>query len=182
MLTSARMRFDEVLRTFSEFFEREGIRYSLAGGLALLAWGHARTTNDVDFVVELANAQRVQTFAESLGYETTHASSGFSNHRHPDGGFGAVDFIYVTGTTADQVFDGATRRPAVGVDLPVTRPEHLIAMKVLAMKNRAMRVLVDAPDIGFLLSLPGVDRAKVRDYFQQHGLLKIYDALENERR
>ncbi|MEA2570343.1 MAG: hypothetical protein QOI24_2344 [Acidobacteriota bacterium] len=61
------MRFDEVLRTFSEFFEREGIRYSLAGGLALLAWGHARTTNDVDFVVELANAERVQKFAESFG-------------------------------------------------------------------------------------------------------------------
>jgi|SRR5207237_1411701 len=176
------MRFDDVLRTFSEFFEREGIRYSLAGGLALLAWGHSRTTNDVDFVVDLSNAARVQTFAESLGYETTHASSGFSNHRHPDRGFGAVDFIYVTGTTADQVFAGASRKSAVGVELPVTRPEHLIAMKVVAMKNRAMRVLIDAPDIAYLMTLPDIDRAKVREYFQQHGLLKIYDELENERR
>jgi hypothetical protein len=176
------MRFDEVLRTFSEFFEREGIRYSLAGGLALLAWGHARTTNDVDFVVELTNAGRVQTFAESLGYETTHASSGFSNHRHPSHALGNVDFIYVSGDTAEQVFGGATRRPTVGVELPVMRPEHLIAMKVVAMKNRAMRVLIDAPDIAYLLTLPDIDRAKVREYFQQHGLLKIYDELERQKR
>jgi len=30
------MQFDEVLRTFAEFFEREGIRYAVAGGLAIL--------------------------------------------------------------------------------------------------------------------------------------------------
>jgi hypothetical protein len=73
----------------------------------VLAWGHARTTNDVDFAIDLSNAQRVQAFAESLGYETLHASSGFSNHRHPSLAFGNVDFIYVAGDTAEQVFDGA---------------------------------------------------------------------------
>jgi hypothetical protein len=176
------MRFDAVLRTFSEFFEEEGIRYALAGGLALLAWGHARTTNDVDFVVDGSNAARVQAFAESQGYVTTFASEGYSNHRHEERAFGAVDFIYVRGETAEQVFRSATTRSAVGVDLPVTRPEHLIAMKVVAMKNRAMRVLIDAPDIAYLMTLPGIDRAKVRDYFQQHGLLQIYDALEKDRR
>jgi hypothetical protein len=77
--------------------------------------------------VELSNAARVQTFAESPGYETTHASSGFSNHRHATHALGNVDFIYVSGETAEQLFSGATRKQAVGVELPVTRPEHLIA-------------------------------------------------------
>jgi hypothetical protein len=54
-------------------------------------------------------------------------------------------------------------------------------MKVRAMKNSAMRVLIDAPDIAFLLSLPGLDRERVREYFSQHGLLKIYDELEKDR-
>src|SRR5262249_46708902 len=33
------MQFDEVLRTFGEFFEREKIPYAVIGGLAMQAWG-----------------------------------------------------------------------------------------------------------------------------------------------
>ena len=40
----------------------------------------------------------------------------------------------------------------------------------------------DAPDIAFLMALPGVNREKMREYFSQQGLLKIYDELEKERR
>lgn len=120
------MQFDEVLRTWSRWFEAQGIHYAIAGGNALRAWGHTRLTYDVDFVVHDRDRERAIAFA-------------------------------------------------------VVRPEHLIAMKVRAMKNSAMRVLIDAPDIAFLLTLPGLDRERVREYFSQHGLLKIYDELEKER-
>jgi len=176
------MRFDAVLRTFSELFEREGIRYALAGGLAVVAWGSTRGTNDADFVVDGTNGPRVRSFAESLGYETTFISQGYSNHHHADEGFGDVDFIYVYGDTAERVFSGAGRRPALGIDLPVASPEHLIAMKVIAMKSRPRRVLIDAPDIAFLLDIPGIDKTAVREQFARHGLLRIFDELEREKR
>ena len=175
------MRFDEVLRTWSAFFEREEIRYALAGGNALVAWGHDRPTHDADFAVDGAHRDRVIAHAESLGYRTTFVSEGYSNHHHPEADFGHVDFLYIYGVTADTLLDGAPRANTFGVDLPVLRPEHLIAMKVRAMKNRPMRVLIDTPDIAYLLGLPGVDHARVREYFSQHGLLKIYDELEKER-
>ncbi|HWW60728.1 MAG TPA: hypothetical protein VN181_05110 [Thermoanaerobaculia bacterium] len=174
------MQFDAVLKTFKEFFEREGIRYALAGGLAVVAWGHQRPTNDADFVVGGTDGPRVRAFAESLGYETTHVSNGFSNHRHPNRTFGDLDLMYVYGDTAEQVFAGSRPRDALGVELPVTRPEHLIAMKVVAMKNSPLRVLIDAPDIAYLLTLPGIDRARAREYFAKHGLLKIYDELTQD--
>jgi hypothetical protein len=175
------MQFDEVLRTFVAWFESASIPFALAGGNALRAWGHQRLTYDVDFVVKGADRQRVIAFAESLGYDTAHVSDGYSNHYHPDEAFGHVDFMYVYGSTAEQIFDGVVRLSLGGVELPVVRPEHLIAMKVRAMKNSAMRVLIDAPDIAFLLTLPGLDRDRVREYFSRHGLLKIYDELEKER-
>lgn len=175
------MEFTRVLEAFSGFFEREDIRYALAGGLALQAWGHTRTTHDADFVVPGAERERVIAYAESIGYRTTFMSEGYSNHRHPDPAFGDVDFLYVYGATAEQVFTESSPRNAVGVTVPVTKPEHLIAMKVRAMKNAPRRVLIDAPDIEFLLSLPNLDRARVRAYFDQHGLLKIYDELEKQR-
>jgi hypothetical protein len=176
------MQFDEVLRTFAEFFEKEGIRYAVAGGLAVHAWGLSRTTRDIDFVVEGRERERVLAFARARGYETLHVSEGYSNHEHPDEHFGRIDLIYVYGETAEQLFSAAEKRLAAGtVEAPVPRPEHLIAMKVTAMKNAPRRVLIDVPDVRFLMSVPGIDREKVRNYCDRAGLLRIFDELERER-
>ncbi|HUR82261.1 MAG TPA: hypothetical protein VM733_15965 [Thermoanaerobaculia bacterium] len=49
-----------------------------------------------------------------------------------------------------------------------------------AIKNAPRRVSIDVPDIEYLLTLPGVDRNVVRDYFDRAGLLRIYDVLSKE--
>lgn len=173
------MKFDEVLRTFSEFFEREGIRYALAGGLAIHAWGHSRFTHDIDFAIDGVHRQRALAFTESIGYRTLHVSPGYSNHEHPDEDFGILDLIYLYDDTADRIFADAARRFVVGdVEAPVVKPEHLIAMKVQAIKNAPRRVSIDVPDIEFLLTLPGIDKAAVRNYFERAGLLRIFDVIE----
>lgn len=173
------MRFDEVLKTFATFFEREGIRYAVAGGLAVHAWGRSRTTHDIDFVVHGREQRRVIAFAESIGYQTLFASSGYSNHEHPDEDFGRIDLMYVYGETAERVFADTTPRLIAGdVHAPVPKPEHLIAMKVQAIKNAPSRVPIDVPDMEYLLNLPGVDRQAVRNYFDRAGLLRIYDVIE----
>ena len=177
------MQFDEVLRTFSGFFEREKIRYAVAGGLAIHAWGRSRTTQDIDFAVEGSAQERIIRYAESIGYATLHASEGYSNHEHPDEAFGRVDLLYLYGTTAARVFDDAAHRLVAGeTQAPVPRPEHLIAMKVQAIKNAPGRVSIDVPDIEYLLTLPGIDHGAVRDYFERAGLLRIFDVIEKDRR
>jgi hypothetical protein len=172
------VKFDEVLRRFSGFFEREGIRYAVAGGLAVHAWGHSRLTHDIDFAIDGAARARVLAFTESIGYRTVHASPGYSNHEHPDEDFGFLDLLYVYDDTADRVFTDASHRLVAGdLDAPVVKPEHLIAMKVQAIKNAPRRISIDVPDIEFLLTLPGIDRQAVRDYFERAGLLRIYDVI-----
>jgi hypothetical protein len=175
------MQFDQVLRTFSEFFEREQIRYAVAGGLAIHAWGRSRTTQDIDFAVEGTAQQRIIQFAESIGYVTLHSSSGYSNHEHPQQAFGSVDLLYLYGDTADRIFADAQQRIVAGTNqLPVPKPEHLIAMKVQAIKNAPRRVSIDVPDIEYLLTLPDIDRSVVRDYFDRAGLLRIFDVIEKD--
>lgn len=170
------MQFDEVLRTFSGFFEREGIRYAVIGGLAIRAWGHVRTTQDVDFVVEQTVKQQVVAFAEREGFETLNVSEGYSNHVR---GADRVDFMYVDQATADDLFRGAETREVIsGVHMKVAKPEHLSAMKAIAIKWNPRRGWRDVDDVLFLLRLPGVDRQFVRDYFVRKGLLKIYDEIE----
>jgi hypothetical protein len=177
-VSSARMQFDVVLRTFSELFAREGIRYAVIGGLAMQAWGSSRFTKDADLVVDAANRDRVIAWMESLGYETLHVSMGYSNHTHTSEHFGRVDFMYASGDTAERIFAAATEKPVIGdCVLPVASAEHLAMMKAIAMKNAPRRALYEGEDVRHLLKLPGVDRAAIRDYYARQGLLELFDAI-----
>ena len=87
--------------------------------------------------------------------------------------------MYVDPSTADALFGSARLFPAPGGrEILVASPEHLAAMKVLAMKNDPTRALQDLADIRFLLTLPGVDRKQVKAYFVRHGLEGRFDELE----
>jgi hypothetical protein len=176
------MQFDEVLRTWKEWFGREGVRYAVIGGLAVHAWGRSRLTKDVDFAVDSSARDRVVAFAESLGYETLHVSQAYSNHEHQESHFGRIDFMYLAGETAERVFRATTERTVVaGMTAVVASPEHLAMMKAIAMKNFPHRALFEGDDVRVLLNVPGVDRDAVREYYRQHGLLDLYDAIEKAR-
>lgn len=173
------MDFLKVLGLLDQFLGTKGHRYALAGAFALHAYGLSRATADLYVVVEAGARLDLVPFLESLGYETLHASPGYSNHLHPMPALGRVDCIYVQGETARRLFDQA--RPASdlgGISVRVPRPEHLAAMKVFAMKNDPSRSLSEMADIQHILGLPGVDEDEIREYFAMHGLLEAYDEIK----
>lgn len=173
------MDFGYVLGVISAYLEEKGFRYAVIGGVALVAYGLPRTTVDLDLVVESVAQGDLVRFLESRGYQTLHRSSGYSNHRHPDSAWGSVDLVYVTGETSQELFD-ATRLSAGpgGRTMPLPKPEHLAALKVLAMKNDPSRSFQEMADIRFLVNLPGVDRHEIRGYFDRHGMKDRFDELE----
>jgi len=48
-------------------------------------------------------------------------------------------------------------------------------------RNRTF-ALFEGDDVRVLLDVPGVNREAVRDYFAQHGLLELFDAIDKTRR
>ena len=173
------MDFARVLESVCGFLDEQEVRYAVVGGLGLAAYGMARTTLDVDLVVDGEAQEELIVFLSGLGYRTLHRSEGYSNHEHPDPDWGGVDIVYVRGETSERLFAGTrTVLGPRGRELPVPRPEHLAAMKVLAMKNDPTRTFQELADIRFLLELPGVDRGEVRGYFERHGLAERYRELE----
>lgn len=173
------MNFGAVLGEVTGFLDRGGYRYAVIGAVALAMYGLPRTTLDLDLVVDSAAREDLVGFLESLGYQTLHRSSGYSNHSHPDPSRGKLDFVYVRGETGDTLFAGCRRARGPGdLEVPVPRPEHLAALKVLAMKNDPARTFQEMADIRFLLSLPGVDRKEIRAQFERHGLDGRFDDLE----
>lgn len=161
-----------------EFLASRGISYAVIGGFGLHAHGLSRPTYDLDLVTAGESQAVVLGFMESLGYETLHVSSGYSNHGHRDGAFGRVDFVYVRGETERALFESAQEREILeGINAPVLKPEHLIAMKLHALANDPARLHGELADIRDLIALDGVDRAEVRARFEKHGMLATYDEL-----
>ena len=173
------MDFTAVLEDVAGFLEREGVPFALAGAFALHAYGLARATSDLDFLTEARVQKPLISHLESRGYETLHASSGYSNHVHPDMTWGRVDVIYVDEETARRLFavHGATLRFG-GREIPVPRAEHLVALKVHAMKNDPGRTFQELADLRFLMQVPGIDEHEVRGYFERAGLLGRYDEIK----
>lgn len=64
------------------------------------------------------------------------------------------------------------------LELPIPRPEYLIAMKLQAIQNDPGRRLRDLADIQQLMRVPGVDLEEIRDYFRRYDLLRDYDEVK----
>jgi hypothetical protein len=170
--------FGIVLGMVSGFLDEKGFRYAVIGGIALASYGMPRTTLDVDFIVEPAAQEDLIRFLELRGYQTLHRSAGYSNHAHPDPVWGSIDFVYAGGDTGQKLFAETRMHPGPrGVEIPLPKPEHLAALKVLAMKNDPARTFQEMSDIRFLLNLPGVDRREIASYFDRYGMRERFDEL-----
>jgi hypothetical protein len=173
------LEFAKALECVTAFLEERKVRYGIVGAVGLHAYGLTRATADLDFVVEERGRPDLIRFLESLGYESVHVSEGYSNHVHPLGSRGRIDFVYVDEKTAEILFEDARSLDVLpGRKALVPRPEHLAAMKVLAMKNDPARTFQEMSDIRYLLTLPGVDAQKIRDYFVKHGLESRFDEIQ----
>ncbi len=170
--------FEKVLTTIAKYFERERVKFAVIGAFALHAYGRSRLTQDLDFVTEAGAQEALIAYLESIGYQTLHRSEGYSNHLHSDQVMGRVDFVYVRAETRRRIFEtrGATLKLG-NVSVSVPRAEHLVAMKIQAMKNDPSRTFQELADIGFLVRLPDIDQEEVRRYFENSGLLDSYEEI-----
>ena len=177
------MNFTKTFQLLIEFFNREEIDYALIGAFALKAYGYVRATQDVNFLVRRENQPRIIKYLESLGYDTIHKSSGYSSHLHPLLKLGRIDIVYVAGDTADTIFSETKRLLLLEeIHIPVVKPEHLVALKVFAIKNDPARRLRELADIQYIMSLSEIDLEEVKSYFEKYGQMDSYEELIHEKK
>jgi hypothetical protein len=173
-----RLDFAQVFDEVASFLEAQGHPVTVVGGLAALAHGHVRASFDLDILTHVTARDGLVGFLEAEGYETLHVSPAFSNHAHAEAARGRVDVVYVDEETSRRIFAEASPRLRLGKRMAlVPKPEHLIAMKVQAIKNDPTRAPLDLADIQFLPAVPGTDREEARSYFVRAGLGDRYDEL-----
>jgi hypothetical protein len=175
------MSLQDILLSISKTLERERIRYAIIGAFALAGYGYVRATRDIDILLDVDNGDRVVSYLESLGFETLHRTSAFSNHLHPVGST-RLDLMFVEGETAQEIFSAV--RPLLvlrGAALPVVAPQHLMAMKLFAAKHDPARKLKELGDIKELVDRTGMDRATIESCFATYGMDRyLNDIVDSE--
>lgn len=163
-------------RLLRGFFREHNFPFALCGGLAMAAYGFPLPTFDFD-IVTVAEAQNpLVSFLTSQAFELLHRSPGFSNHLHRN--LGRVDVVYVRGATAEAIFAAVRQVPGPGGEpFLAVSPEHLVAMKLAALRDDPSRLESEKLALAFLLRHGGVNRGAMRGYFERFGFLGLYREL-----
>lgn len=151
---------------------------ALIGGLALAAHQVVRATQDVDFLVDADDADRLHGILLGLGYRCIHRSEDAANYLRGDEG---LDLLYAHRPVARRLLDEAEeRRTAMGT-LRVISVEGLIAFKLQGHVNDPSRVR-DMEDIRALLraNRESIDFDEVRRYFKLFDREGLLDELVAE--
>ena len=176
------MDAERLLGSIDGACRKAGTRWAVIGGMAMNAYGHARTTLDFDVAAEEGFRKPLLSLLAAEGFEILNDLEGFTNLRHPDPELGRLDVLWLEGTTADRVFSRLCHLPGpAGRDVPVPAPEHLVAMKVRSIQSRPTRVFRDGADLEYLLRFPGLDDNEARGFFEKAGLLDLYGRLRRPR-
>src|SRR5215510_6261098 len=151
---------DAAIKT-AEQLEHLGIRYALAGGLAVGAHGYIRATTDVDFLVgEEAFDHQGPLVAFKAGVPIEVAGI-------------RIDYLspMSLGPQMEEVLD----HPPMSEGLAIVPIEALIYMKLVAKRRKD---LVDVVE----LVKAGADLTLVRDYLNQYAsdLVPLFEELVNE--
>lgn len=151
---------DAALNTAAQL-NRLGIRYALAGGLAVGAHGYIRATTDVDFLVgEEAFEHQGGLVAFKAGVPIEVAG---------------IRIDYLSPTALGAQLEEVLNHPLQSEGLAVVPIEALIYMKLVARRRKDMVDVVE-------LVKAGADVMRVRGYLKQYAadLISLFEELVNE--
>jgi Uncharacterised nucleotidyltransferase len=136
---------------------------ALIGGLALAAHNYVRATQDIDFLADAADADRLHEALLSLGYQCLHRSDDAANYVRGDEG---LDFLYAHRDVSRKLLATASERETAFGRIRVVSAEGLIGFKLQAFVNNPKRTR-DVDDVRFLLrnNRGKLNMDEVRQYF-----------------
>jgi hypothetical protein len=149
------------------------------GGYAVAAHGHTRATFDVDFLAR--REQRDAWFARltAAGLNVFGETSAFAQFSQPAGGDG-LDLMFVDDTTFDRMWQASEERDFGGCTGRVPCLEHLLALKLHALKQALPhRTAKDAEDVELLVRRHRLNLHDPRyeKLFLKYGTPELYDTF-----
>jgi hypothetical protein len=154
--------------------------FLVIGGLALIFYGHSRDTADLDLLVRREARAAWLELLSRLNYTVSTERENFVQCSPPEKGAWPVDLMFVRDSTFDPMLKAAREVEMYGVTLRIPSLEHLLALKLHALKHgHPGRYTKDLLDVEALIRENALDMQseKMRQLFLKYGTLKIYEQI-----
>lgn len=159
---SLKLVFTSAARAAADL-EALGARAALIGGLAIGARGEPRYTRDVDLAVAVSSDDDAERLIHGLtgrGYRVVTIIEQTRTHRlatarlrHRDTPRVYVDLLFASSGIESELAKAAQNvRLRFGIDMPVARIGHLIALKVLSESEKRLQDRIDIQELAKVAS------------------------------
>jgi hypothetical protein len=154
------------------------VRFALIGGLALAPHKVVRATQDVDLLVDAADADTIDRTVTTIGYRCLHRSAEVANYQRDDE---RLDFVYARRPIARRLLTTAIEDETVFGPLRVVSAEGIVGFKLQALVNDPRRSQ-DREDIKSLLraNRTTLNLEEVREYFRLFDQESLLDEILQE--
>jgi hypothetical protein len=117
--------------------QQAGLEYLIIGGHAINAYCEPRATLDVDFLVRKSDLTQWRRLLEEEGFKLMHEGRTFVRFSPPYGVEWRLDLMLVNDQTFEKMRADARTVNIIGIQscIPRPEPEHLIALKLHALKH-----------------------------------------------
>jgi hypothetical protein len=142
----------------SDLIQRTGISCILIGGFAVNFYKVTRQTADIDFLITKEDFNKIFASLTKAGYKTISSQDAFIQLQSGQASLMDVDFMFVDEDTLAQIKKAGREIEISGQIFLVPSLNHLIALKLHAIKhNPKFRLAKDLPDIINLVRINKID-------------------------
>lgn len=175
------MKYHTVFNLLSDIFNKSGIKSILIGGFAVNYYKVTRQTIDVDFLITKDDFNKIKNLLENEGYKEDEKKEIFVRLKGDLPYMIDIDFMFVDESTFDKIVDNGKEIKIAGENFIVPSIEHLIALKLHAIKNNPERKYKDLIDIIGLIKKNRINikEAEFRDICCKYGTEELYKEILN---
>lgn len=169
-----------LFESIEQLAKQKGLSFVVIGGLAVIEHGYPRTTTDFDLLVVTDSREPWHELLLSLGYKLTNEKGTFRQYAAGEIGPMPVDLMFVNKPTFAGIQSAARTVTIEGARLPFVSLEHLLMLKLHALKYSHLgRFLKDFDDVIRLVEVNKIDLRSplIRDLFLKYGNADLYGKI-----
>lgn len=174
------MKYKNIFELVGTEFKKAAIPVAIGGGYAINYYKVSRNTADIDFLIQDKDAQRAGEILEKFGYKKFHQNELFARFEISDFRFIPVDLMFLDEKTFSGILKEGKRIEILDYLFVVPSLDHLLAMKIHAMKGSPeRRFYKDMPDIVNLVKQNNlkIESEHIRNLFLKYGNRELYDQV-----
>jgi hypothetical protein len=169
-----------VFERLNEEAAKQGLKFLVIGGHAVMRHGFMRATEDADILANKEQRPLWQKAVDHLGYRLFHDGGTFLQMT-PAAGIGwELDVMFVPQDTFQKMLTEALVSQIEGVPVLIPSLHHLLALKIHVLKHgHGLRVLKDTNDVIELARANRLDlhSDSFRRLFEQQGAVDVYERI-----